>query len=110
MGNESVAKAISGLKVELFDIILDDGLHEQAAQIETFSATIPFLHPGGVYLIEDVRKPLQLLEKLRALFPRYVFHLEPFAKLKPKKRLIDSNVIVIYPNDVGETQPASTVH
>lgn len=37
-----------------FDVIIDDGKHTHAAQLETFKNFIPFLNQGGVYFIEDV--------------------------------------------------------
>jgi hypothetical protein len=38
-----------------FDIIIDDGSHTNAHQIETFKILFPKLKNGGVYFIEDVQ-------------------------------------------------------
>jgi hypothetical protein len=37
------------------DLIVDDGLHEAAAQIATLRNFLPFLRPGGLYVVEDVK-------------------------------------------------------
>lgn len=39
---------------DVFDIIIDDGLHTHEAQRKTFLNFIPYLKEGGVYFIEDV--------------------------------------------------------
>ena len=40
--------------VEKFDIILEDGLHEYAANICFFENAIKYLSDDGIYIIEDV--------------------------------------------------------
>merc|ERR1711874_387725 len=55
-----------------------------------------YLSSAGVYIVEDVRRPWQLLTKLQAVLPTYSFHVEAFQSLKPKKNLRDSNLIVIF--------------
>lgn len=37
----------------LFDVVIDDGGHEMAEQLNTLICVFPKLRPGGVYLIED---------------------------------------------------------
>jgi len=37
-----------------FDIIIDDGLHKDYAQIKTFNNFSTMIKPGGVYIIEDL--------------------------------------------------------
>ena len=37
-----------------FDIIIDDGLHTEEANIGTFFTFEPYLKSGGVYIIEDI--------------------------------------------------------
>lgn len=39
-----------------FDLIVDDGSHKAAHQIDSFHALWPFVNPGGAYVIEDVRE------------------------------------------------------
>jgi hypothetical protein len=36
------------------DVIVDDGLHKLAAQTKTLRNFLPFLRPGGLYVLEDV--------------------------------------------------------
>lgn len=40
-----------------FDIIIDDGLHEQEAQLATFKNLWNRLKTGGIYVIEDLLRP-----------------------------------------------------
>ena len=44
-----------------FDLILDDGSHEPAHQILSASMLIPTLSSDGIYLIEDVLHPEQIV-------------------------------------------------
>jgi hypothetical protein len=39
-----------------FDLVIDDGLHSPAANLNTVKATLPMLRPGGHLVIEDVPK------------------------------------------------------
>mmetsp|Transcript_100867 Transcript_100867/g.314444 ORF Transcript_100867/g.314444 Transcript_100867/m.314444 type:complete len:223 (+) Transcript_100867:112-780(+) len=105
---ESVAAALRELGTEQFDVILDDGLHTQAAQMDTLQALHHTLDPYGVYVIEDIRRPELLLSKLQGLLPGHRLHLEPFASLQPRKRLLDSNVVVALPG-CPEGSPEGTV-
>ncbi|MGY6285845.1 class I SAM-dependent methyltransferase [Methylorubrum extorquens] len=38
-----------------FDIILDDGSHENTHVIRSFEVLFPLLRPGGLYVIEDIQ-------------------------------------------------------
>jgi hypothetical protein len=38
----------------MFDVIIDDGLHEAEAQMNTFANLFPRLKNGGYYFIEDI--------------------------------------------------------
>jgi len=107
---ESVTKAVTELGTAHFDIIVDDGLHEQDAQVETATAMIEFLSPNGVYVIEDIRRPRQLLPKLKLALPNRSFHVESLAKLNPKKRLPDSNLIVILPGQPEQAPEGTLAH
>jgi hypothetical protein len=44
-----------------FDIIIDDGSHEPADQILGALTLVPHLAPGGLYIIEDVNPPYEVL-------------------------------------------------
>lgn len=46
-----------GKHVGSFDFIVDDGSHDPLHQIISANALVPFLAPGGVYVIEDVASP-----------------------------------------------------
>ncbi len=37
-----------------FDLIIDDGSHFWSHQILTFETLLPFLRPGGLYILEDI--------------------------------------------------------
>ena len=37
-----------------FDLIIDDGLHTNEANIKLFEESFKFLKPNGIYIIEDV--------------------------------------------------------
>lgn len=42
-----------------FDLIIDDGSHDPTHQAVTASTLLPYLAPGGVYVIEDFNPPCQ---------------------------------------------------
>ncbi len=37
-----------------FDIVIDDGSHQQADSMQTFRILFPLMAPGGIYCIEDL--------------------------------------------------------
>lgn len=39
---------------ELFDVILDDASHDPADQVTMMETVMPFLKPGGLFIIEDI--------------------------------------------------------
>jgi hypothetical protein len=51
-----------------FDIIIDDGLHEANAQLNTFSNLFPRLKKGGYYFIEDIAPHNPLYEQWETTF------------------------------------------
>ena len=51
-----------------FDIIIDDGLHETQAQLNTFSNLFPRLNSGGYYFIEDIAPHNPLYEQWEEIF------------------------------------------
>jgi hypothetical protein len=52
----------------LFDIIIDDGLHEADAQLKTFTNLFPRLNNGGYYFIEDIAPHNPLYEQWEQIF------------------------------------------
>jgi hypothetical protein len=40
----------------LFDMIIDDGLHNMEANLETLKNCFPYLKDGGIYVIEDINQ------------------------------------------------------
>jgi hypothetical protein len=48
-----VMTLMGGLHI-FFDVIIDDGCHKPAAQVETFINFWPWLKKGGYYVIEDI--------------------------------------------------------
>lgn len=50
-----------------FDIIIDDGSHMEADQIKTFNLLKDKMHPGGIYIIEDILALDQNRHKFEAL-------------------------------------------
>ena len=47
-----------------FDLIVEDGSHEAAHQILTAVTLVPFLAPGGIYIIEDLCHPEEVVPHL----------------------------------------------
>jgi|ERR1035437_2727524 predicted O-methyltransferase YrrM len=47
-----------------FDLILDDGSHYPDQQVAAFRALLPFLAPGGIYIIEDVSQIEQVSNQI----------------------------------------------
>ncbi|WP_299838666.1 class I SAM-dependent methyltransferase [uncultured Paracoccus sp.] len=68
-GSQVDADCLSRLVEERgpFDVILDDGSHQNAHVVESFRLLFPTLASGGVYIIEDVQT---------ALFPKFGGSLE----------------------------------
>ena len=58
----------NSLKDLKFDIIIDDGLHEAEAQLNTFSNLFPRLNEGGYYFIEDISEHNSLYEQWEEVF------------------------------------------
>lgn len=108
--HESAAKALANIGFNTFDIILDDGLHEEAANVATLQCLHRYLSPDGVYIVEDVRRPWQLLPKLQAVLPTASFHVESLQSLKPKRKLVDSNAIVIFGGSSEQLALGSVAH
>jgi len=53
-----------------FDIIIDDGLHEAQAQLNTFLNLFPRLNSGGYYFIEDISSHNPLYDQWETIFQK----------------------------------------
>ena len=51
---KNMKKIISGL--DKFDLIIDDGLQNMEANLNTLEIVFPYLKDGGIYVIEDVNQ------------------------------------------------------
>ncbi|NQW46655.1 MAG: class I SAM-dependent methyltransferase [Planctomycetes bacterium] len=51
---QSLLDAVAAAGGGPFDLIIDDGSHEDHHQITTAEALLPLLAPGGVFVIEDI--------------------------------------------------------
>ena len=65
---------------EGFDLIVEDGLHEYAANVCFFENSIRKLKPGGIYSIEDIRSQdlslfVKKLDEWRNTYTDFSFHL-----------------------------------
>jgi cephalosporin hydroxylase len=45
---------IEHIKNQRFDVVNDDGLHTEQAQMETFKLLKPLMNKGSIYVIEDI--------------------------------------------------------
>lgn len=52
--NLSINKALSSMEVDVFDVVIDDGLHTYSAGKNLFVNLFDCLTSGGFYIIEDV--------------------------------------------------------
>lgn len=50
-------------KLGPFDIIIDDGSHKIEHQIISAKTLLPYMSKGGIYVIEDIRRPFIILEE-----------------------------------------------
>jgi hypothetical protein len=44
------------------DVVIDDGSHEERDQLMTAAVLLPRVRKGGLYIVEDVRKPEEILK------------------------------------------------
>jgi hypothetical protein len=54
------------------DLIVDDGSHRPDDQIRTALTLLPKLVEGGIYIVEDVNAPAEVLEGLAGYNPAFV--------------------------------------
>jgi SAM-dependent methyltransferase len=56
-----------------FDLIVDDGTHEEEHQLRTFQNLFPLVRPGGFYVIEDANDHTAISSKLtESLYPHQI--------------------------------------
>jgi demethylmacrocin O-methyltransferase len=66
---QSLLAAVAAAGGGPFDLIIDDGSHEDAHQITTAETLLPFLAPGGAFVIEDIHidcRPESLADRIQA--------------------------------------------
>ena len=68
-----------------FDLIVDDGSHEPTHQVASCRALLPFLRPGGMYVIEDVLNVLPVASALPVEFEVFGFEHHPYSVLRRVK-------------------------
>jgi hypothetical protein len=63
MNTNTIEKMWQDIKIENFDIIIDDGLHTAEANINLFLNSFHKLKKNGIYIIEDVHfKNLNIIQ------------------------------------------------
>lgn len=82
-----------------FDVILDDGLHEIDAQVNTFIAFWPLLKKNGIYLIEDIQDPYTLKNQLEKYVENPI-HIQECGGLN--KGIMNSYIIKIVNSRIAE--------
>ena len=80
------------IKLNNFDIIIDDGLHEPEANYNFFVNSFHKLKKNGLYIIEDVN--LKYIDRLKNQLERYDTDIIMLSN-KYKKYYSDNNLIVI---------------
>nr|QBK91309.1 MAG: methyltransferase [Pithovirus LCPAC202] len=85
-------------KVDIFDVIIDDGSHVCAHQLLTFNVLFRYVKPGGLYVIEDVNDTnLFTLIKGHPLAEYYEqYHLD--------QKILDDRMIIIWRNSMINIQ------
>ena len=77
---------IIGKGQSFFDIIIDDGSHDQEHQIISLTTLYPFLKIGGIYVIEDCEFP----ERIKPFLQSYNYYTST-----AKSEIGNSNLIII---------------
>jgi len=93
LDENSIKKMWSEIKINNFDLIIDDGLHTLEAGISLFDNSFKYLRNGGIYIIEDV-DPSYLKSLSNYLENKNNVEIISL-KAKNKKLLRDNNLIVI---------------
>lgn len=78
-----------------FDIIIDDGPHNEQSQCFSIEYYLPKLNPGGVFIIEDIQKESSI-EVFRSLLSDKYKSKSKFIDLRPIKNRYDDMMFVVY--------------
>ena len=70
---DSIQKTMARIGAGL-NLIIDDGSHKPADQITAANALVPYLAPGGIYVIEDVGHPDIVIPELEYSCELKEFH------------------------------------
>jgi hypothetical protein len=84
-----------------FDVIIDDGLHTEEAQLATLCNLWSWLAPGGLYVIEDVRVKDPLLWPMKVLAAGHTLSTLAFS---------DPNAVWHYPITRHDTTSGHPAH
>ena len=90
---ESIKKFWKDLKLEKFDVIIDDGLHEFEAGRTLFESSYEKLRDGGIYIIEDIL--MNDKKKYREYFESFELDFYFIDLLRPNIDLLDNSLIMI---------------
>lgn len=93
LNNLSIKKMWENIKIENFDLIVDDGLHTYDAGVTLFENSYHKLKKNGLYIIEDVCP--SYLSSLSNFFIKNYETKVVALKSNKKKLLIDNNIILI---------------
>jgi hypothetical protein len=96
LSKTSIEKMWANIKVDNFDLIIDDGLHSFDAAVTLFNNSFSKLKNGGIYIIEDVDPSylndlssyLQIFNDIEVISLKSINH----------KLLRDNNLIVVRKN------------
>lgn len=68
LNTEVIEDALQSLRANLFDVILDDGLHRFDANKNFHQAAETYVKPGGFFIIEDINCTPENVEKFKKYF------------------------------------------
>ena len=93
---ETIRDLFKEMRVNKFDVILEDGLHEYNANICFFENSIKYLNDNGVYIIEDVYYKNK--NKFINYFKKYNYYYS-IVDIFHKKNIANNCVIVVRKNN-----------
>jgi hypothetical protein len=97
LDTNSIIQFWNDVKIDKFDLMIDDGMHTFEAATNLFINSISRLSSNGFYMIEDV---LTIdLPRYKIFFDNKKYHVEYIRFISPKNSLHDSNIISIRKNE-----------
>jgi hypothetical protein len=96
LSKASIEKMWDNIKVDNFDLIVDDGLHTFDAAVTLFNNSFSKIKNGGIYIIEDV-DPSYLNDLCSYLQNKYDIEVIILKSIN-RKLLRDNNLIVVRKN------------